>query len=90
MSQRNPLKRDDVIYKPLGDENLLVDPKNKKVHSLNVTANFVWNLCDGRHSCRDISQKLTKQFDVNEVDAIKDVEGVLAKFQGHSLLKAND
>ncbi|MBF8277576.1 MAG: Radical protein [Candidatus Brocadiaceae bacterium] len=90
MTPDKPLKRDDVIYKPLGDENLLVDTTNKKVHSLNVTANFVWNLCDGHHRCRDISQKLAKQFDVKEVDALKDVEGVVAKLQEHSLLKAND
>lgn len=90
MAFGKPLKRDDIIHKPLGDENLLVDPENKKVHSLNVTANFVWNLCDGRHSCRDISQKLIKQFDVKEIDARKDVEGVIAKFQEHSLLKTDD
>lgn len=90
MTPGKPFKRDDIIYKPLGEENLLVDPKNKKVHSLNVSANFVWNLCDGHHSCQDISQKLIKQFDVKEVDALKDVEGVIAKFQEHSLLKTDD
>ena len=82
-----PLKRSDVVYRPLEEEGLLVDTKNKKVHSLNRAANFIWGLCDGCHSLQDISKELAARFDVKEPDAMKDTERMVAEFQTHHLLQ---
>ncbi len=82
-----PLKRNDIVCRQLEDECLLVDPKNKKVHSLNRAANFIWGLCDGCHSLQDISKELAARFDVQEMDAMKDIERVIAEFQVHRLLQ---
>lgn len=86
-SLEKPLKRDDILYRPLKEEGLLVDPKNKKVHSLNTTANFIWSLCDGHHTYQDISKKLSERFDVEEVDIRKDIDCVIATFREHHLLQ---
>jgi len=87
MANEKPRKRTDVVYRSVDEGGLLVDIKNKMVHSLNVTANFIWELCDGNHSCQDISEKLRERFDTENTDSLKDIERVIDTFRKNRLLE---
>ena len=44
-----PRAREDVVFRPLGEEWVLYDPVTQQLHVLNMTAALVWALCDGEH-----------------------------------------
>jgi hypothetical protein len=56
MNQMNtaPQKRADLVIKELGDELMLYDEINEKIHVLNHTAYLIWSFCDGCHTLKDI------------------------------------
>jgi RecG-like helicase len=57
-----PKKREDIESQVLGDEIMLYDSVNEKIHVLNHTAYFIWQLCDGNHSLQDINKSMNSHF----------------------------
>jgi hypothetical protein len=45
----------------LGDEILLYDEQTHKAHSLNTTASWVWQHCDGRTTVADLAEGLHRE-----------------------------
>ena len=59
MSDLMPRARSEqLLLHDLADELLVYDLKRHKAHSLNKTAAFVWNRCDGKTSVTEIAQLL--------------------------------
>lgn len=83
-----PRRRDDVLLKDLGNqEKILYDPRNGKVHSLNVTAMEIWNLCDGRRGIEEIAERIISKFDVSRDQALSDIKKTVEKFKDQNLLQ---
>jgi len=61
-----PKKREDLTIHELGDEVMLYDAANEKIHVLNHTAYLIWNLCDGQHSIEDIKYEMNKYYKIIE------------------------
>ena len=53
-----PRARSDIVCQQLEDGFVLIDPREDSVHTLNVSAAFIWDLCDGEHTVQDISERL--------------------------------
>ncbi len=53
-----PKRKAHVQQRDLADGCVLHDEEKGMIYSLNVTASFVWSLCDGRHSLAAISELL--------------------------------
>ena len=69
------------------DQPALYDPSGDRIHVLNETAEFIWHLCDGKHTLDDIANQIRLQFDVPEdVDLSSDVEHVIAAMLRKDLL----
>lgn len=83
---RTYAKREDVIVKEMGDETVLYDQTLNLVHSLNVTASIIWELCDGEKGLDEIIQGILEKFDVDEKTARKDTEKTLAEFKEKGFL----
>lgn len=60
-------RRRDWVGKLLG--NIFAVPLSKKV-SLDEIGSFVWQLCDGEHTVRDIGTSLAKEYKLNQREAI--------------------
>ncbi|MFW6107557.1 MAG: PqqD family protein [bacterium] len=54
-----PKARDDILFRELHDGCALYDPSNETVHSLNLTAGFIWCLLDGSRSLSDIASDIS-------------------------------
>ena len=63
---KKPIKREDLAIHELGDEVMLYDAANEKIHVLNHTASLIWNFCDGQHSIKDIKEEMNKYFPIIE------------------------
>ena len=82
-----PSKREDVVFRKIGDETVLYNTETRLVHILNSTAERVWQLCDGRHDIAQIEEGLGQEFIIeDEVPVRKDIESILTEFKKSKLL----
>jgi coenzyme PQQ synthesis protein D (PqqD) len=87
MNERKPVGRPDVTARRAGEEWALADSRNDRVHYLNETAEFIWELCDGEHSVSEIEAEVRASFEVPAgVDLRSDIERTLALLGRKGLL----
>ncbi|MBI4531431.1 MAG: PqqD family protein [Candidatus Latescibacteria bacterium] len=82
-----PVKRRDMLVREIDGEGVIYDRLHRKVHALNVTANVVWDLCDGYHKVDDIVEHLRSRFDVPVTLARGDVLRIIETFREVGLLE---
>jgi hypothetical protein len=82
-----PSIRPDLQYRELEDGGVVYDTNAERIHTLNLSAAFVWNCCDGLHDLSDIASELRLQSSVSPEQALQDVSDVLAYFQREGLLR---
>lgn len=88
MCNDKPSKREDIVFRKIGDEAVLYNTETRLVHILNLTAERVWGLCDGKHNIAEIKDGLRQEFIVEDKDPIhEDIESILSEFKKHSLLE---
>lgn len=87
MNTDNPARRRDLLTGRVNDEGVVYDRERGSVHSLNVTALCVWDLCDGQHDVDEIAQDLSMRFDVALPAAKEDVARALGLFRELCLLE---
>lgn len=76
---------DELIIMPVDDELLIYDQTQDKGHSLNPTAAFVFQHCDGKTAPTDLAAKLENQFNVDHGEEL--VNMTLARLQKANLLQ---
>lgn len=69
---------DALVSREVDDELLIVDQSNGKIHQLNLSAAFIWMLCDGNNSVEEIVTRAFEKFDIEEYQVRKDVNSTLA------------
>jgi len=63
MEELAPLaRREDLVIQDLNEELLVYDRNRHKAHSLNKTAAFIWNQCDGQTTVADIARRMEREF----------------------------
>jgi hypothetical protein len=82
-----PKKTKEMSWSKLGNAYVLVDPENKKSHTIDPIAFLVWLQCDGKTSVED----MTDVFSVNgNRDIVKAaIKGILEKLKKSDLIKWN-
>jgi hypothetical protein len=87
----HPRQKKGVVLRRLQDEAILYDPETKKVHVLNVTSMFIWNLCTGDHNLEAIEKEVKSQFKVDEDCNVRtDTEETVMRFRTEGLLIPED
>lgn len=81
-----PEQRPGLIVRDLDEEKLILDLTDERIHRLNVTASFIWNLCDGEKSSDDIVAEVVTAFDVPHETAVQDVERTIKELQESRLI----
>jgi hypothetical protein len=84
MNQVNtaPQKRADLVIKELGDELMLYDEINEKIHVLNHTAYLIWSFCDGCHTVKDIEKEMNHKFSMlRDYDLLRDIMTIIDEFK---------
>jgi len=85
---KKPKKRDDLAIHELGDEVMLYDAANEKIHVLNHTASLIWNFCDGQHSIKDIKEEMNKKYPIIEDKHLfQDIMKTIEELSNKILLK---
>ncbi len=86
-SDSNPRRHPDTAFRPVGDEGgLVVIPGRAEVKVLNPTAIKIFSMLDGTHSVEAIVDAVTREFDVNDEQASRDVADFLDVLNANGLL----
>jgi hypothetical protein len=81
------LKRaDNVVYREIDDEIVILKYDKQAVHVLNKTAARIWEMCNGDLAPDEIAAKLCERYDVSPERASNDVRNAIAKMTEMGLL----
>jgi hypothetical protein len=82
-----PTRNPDIITRETGLETLLQVPGREQIYLLNITAGFIWKLCDGQHTMSEIEQAVRSYFLINPgQDVMADIQQTLISFKQAGLL----
>ena len=79
--------RQELQYRELDDGGVIYDPVTERIHTLNASAAYIWNCCDGSHTLQQIANELHQYANVPLEKAIDDVQQTAAQFQKEGLLR---
>jgi hypothetical protein len=82
------VRRDQAIMvREIDGQLVVLDTEANKLHQLNVTAGFIWRLCETGASIDTIAARLAESFDVAEPTARQDVLQTLATLRDLNLIE---
>jgi len=70
---------EDVIWRRIGDDVIVIKDDGQSIHVLNKTAASIWEMCDGKCGINEITTRLCERFDVSFEDAYADVKEIIEK-----------
>jgi hypothetical protein len=74
------------MVREVDGELLLLDTSANRIHQLNRTASFIWQRCEDVASEADLAAELALEFDVEEGQALHDVERTLSTLRALELV----
>lgn len=83
---KKPLARKDVTVQMIGDEVMLYDGSNEKIHVLNHTAFAIWQLCNGANTAEEIKDQLAAQYPDAGNSLLDDIKLIINDFINKSLI----
>ena len=84
-------KNGDIVVRKIADEVILVPIQGnladmQRIFSLNSMAEFIWDQLDGARSLNDIRNDVTKNFEVEDVIAVKDISELIDRLIDYKLI----
>ena len=73
------VKTEDIIWRRIGDEIVVIKDDGLSTHVLNKTAAHIWEMCDADCGLDEIVASLCERFDVNQEVASADIKEVVEK-----------
>jgi hypothetical protein len=83
-----PVVREELQYRELEDGGVIYDTSAERIHTLNLTAAYIWNCCDGSHTLLQIATELQQHANVPLEKAMNDVREAVTQFQKEGLLRS--
>ena len=80
-----PRARPDVVFRRVGEDWLLFDPRSGEIHVLNLSAALVWSFCTGEHPVERIATEVAEAYP--EGVEGEPVAEALAQFRDAGLLE---
>lgn len=82
-----PAREEGLRLRESGDETILLDKGNRKVHVLNETALALWQLCDGETTVEEMLTAASGLFDASRAQLQRDVIGALSAMQDRGIIR---
>jgi hypothetical protein len=84
-------KKEDFISRTIAGEMILVPLRGtltdmQKIFSMNPVAGFIWERLDGQKSIAELRDELLATFDVEEGDAVLDIQEFIARLSNEGLI----
>jgi Coenzyme PQQ synthesis protein D (PqqD) len=79
-------KSSAIDHRTIGGEAFVITAEDSRIHSLNETASFVFDRCDGKTPIAHIVDALVETFDVQKQQAEEDVSGFVRDLLARGML----
>ena len=73
MLDKKVTRDENVAWRIIGDEAVLLSAEDSSVHSLDAVGTRIWELCDGEKTVSEIIDQVVSEFEVDRETAEKDV-----------------
>ena len=80
-------KSEDIVWRRIGDEIVVIKDDGLSIHVLNKTAAFVWEILNGDCEPGEIATGLCERFDVSFEEASTDITDIIQKLKQLGLLR---
>ena len=90
MTEGRIARAEDIIWREIDDDIVVIRDDGLKVHVLNKTAARIWEMCGGDIGPDEIAGNLCERYDVSFEQASTDVRNVMARMVEIGLLKRAD
>ena len=77
----------EVIFRHEEDEAILFNPDNSDIVVINSTGCFIWDLCNGKNSRKDIINSMLKEFDTTTDKAKEDLSKFLSDLENRKFVE---
>jgi hypothetical protein len=81
------IQSEDIIWRRIGDEIVVIKDDGLATHVMNNTAAFIWEMCDGKSGIDEITESLCERFDVSFQEAGTDVREIIEKLMQLGLIE---
>lgn len=75
-----------ILWRELDGEAVLLSPTAGCSYNLNQVGTLIWKLLDGKHTPNAIAQAICEAYEVEEEQALSDVETIIADMRANDLL----
>lgn len=80
-------KSENIIHRKIGDDYFLIDSSRDELHAFNETGNMIWELFIKGLSKTEIAHRLSKIYDIDSREAMKDVEEFIVKLKNKGIIE---
>ena len=78
---------EDIIWRRIGDDLVIIKDDGLATHVLNKTAAYIWELCDGKRAIEEIAASLCERYDVSLEEARADTRETIENLTKAGILK---
>jgi len=78
---------EDVIWRRIGDDIVVIKDDGQSTHILNKTAALIWELCDGQRGIDEIAAGLYERYDVSLEEARVDTRETIENLTKAGIIK---
>jgi hypothetical protein len=86
-NESNPLRRQDLIWREVDREVVILSSDNKRMHVLNDVGSRIWTLLDGEHRKEDILRVISHEYKAAENEMETDISEYLSELRQLNLLE---
>ena len=80
-------KSDNLIFREIDGEVVIIANDGSHIHMLNETATLIWNCSERKTSVRQIIMEMCEQYDVDEDSASRDVLETIKSLSEKNLIR---
>lgn len=80
------LRNKAVLWRELDGEAILLDPQEGCSYNLNAVGTLIWKMLDGTHSINEIVSAICEKYEVEQEQALKDLELLLNDLRSCKLI----
>jgi len=81
------VQADNIIWRRIGDDVVIIKDDGLATHVLNKTAAYIWELCDGKRGIDDITASLCERYDVSPEEARADIMETIVNLTKAGVIK---
>jgi hypothetical protein len=85
-----PVRSKQIAARMLGDEMMIMSPRDATLFSLNEAGAVIWQAADGNTPVSGIVERVCREFEVEPDEAREDVEKFLSELAGHNIISFED